>query len=222
MQPRGRRCAIRATRAARMAGVVLALVVLVLAAGAALARGGRPHRITLLRLRRLRALGSAVAAQVGGLLGGLVWGPMYALGLAVSALFVAVFLWHNRRVPGMPLIGLGLLANACAVALNGAMPVSLSAAERAGLDAGDLALAADPQHEPLDAGTQLPALGDVLPLPLPLLPQVVSIGDVLVAAGAGLLMYAGLVGSAARRGTAQPTERVSTVARDSTTRGSYS
>ncbi len=205
-----------------MAGVVLALVVLVLAGGAALIRGGRPGRIPRLRFRRLRALGSAAVAQVGGLLGGLVWAPAYALGLAVSALFVGLFVWHNRRLPGMLLIGVGLLANACVVALNGAMPVSLGAAERAGLEAGDLGLAGDRQHEPLDAGTHLPVLGDVLPVPLPLLAQVVSIGDVLIAVGAGMLVYVGLVGPAARRGAAQPTERVSTVARDSTTRGSYS
>ncbi len=205
-----------------MAGVVLAFVVLVLAGGAALVRGGRPRRITQLRFRRLRALGSATAAQVGALLGGLAWAPAYALGLAVSAFFVAVFVWHNRRLPGMPVLGLGLLANACVVALNGSMPVSLSAAQRAGLDAGDLGLAADRQHEPLDAGTHLPVLGDVLPIPLPLLPQVVSIGDVLIAVGAGMLLYVGFVGPAARHGAAQPTERVSTVASDSTTRGSYS
>ena len=52
-----------------------------------------------------------------------------------------------------------------------------------------------PSHELSDAATRLPWLGDVVPVALPGLGQAVSAGDVLIAAGAGLLLYAGLGGS---------------------------
>ena len=54
---------------------------------------------------------------------------------------------------------------------------------------------ADPRHELVDASTLLPWLGDVVPVALPGLGQAVSPGDVLIAAGAGLLLYAGMGGT---------------------------
>ena len=77
------------------------------------------------------------------------------------------------------------------VALNGAMPVSTSALTHAGLDR----FVEDPRHELVDASTLLPWLGDVVPVALPGLGQAVSPGDVLIAAGAGLLLYAGMGGT---------------------------
>jgi hypothetical protein len=72
------------------------------------------------------------------------------------------------------------------------MPVSLAAAARAGVDTGPFAGDSDGRHVAADSDTRLRALGDVIPAPLPIHPEVLSPGDVLVAAGAGLLVFAGM------------------------------
>jgi hypothetical protein len=87
------------------------------------------------------------------------------------------------------------------VALNGAMPVSLNALIRAGVGNATIT---DPRHELSDAATRLPWLGDVVPVALPGLGQAVSPGDVLIAAGAGLLLYAGMGASGRVPSTTAP------------------
>lgn len=161
--------------------MALVVVVLALAALAARLRGGRPSRV------RLPSPGLLAAAVLCQALGALVGGAAWALGGAASAVLVLVLL-GRARVPGGALVALGLLANALVVGLNGAMPVSLDAAVRAGADVTDVVLGTDRRHEVAGTGTRLRLLGDVVPVPLPLLPQVVSAGDVLVAAGLGRLV----------------------------------
>jgi hypothetical protein len=164
------------------------------------AAGGSLDALARLRLPAAGLVPAALAVQALGALAGLAGapaGPSYALGLAVSALLVGLFLARARRVPGLGLVTLGLALNALVVAANGAMPVSASAAARAGAESG--ALASDLRHEPLDAGTRLPLLADVVPVALPLRPEVVSPGDVLVAAGLGRLVVVGM-----RRRTPRP------------------
>jgi hypothetical protein len=197
---------------------------MLLAAAMALACGGRPARLARLHLHRARLLASATGAYLLGVAAGSLWAPAHAALLVATAGFVGLFVWLNRAVPGLALVGLGMAANALVVVANAAMPVSLEAAERAGLRAADLDLDADPRHEAVGPGTRLGLLGDVVPFALPGRAQVVSPGDVAVAAGAGLALYAGLTGTASarpRRGR-QPAVRASTRARDSTTLGSYS
>jgi hypothetical protein len=170
----------------------MSLVVVVLAAALLLGRltGGSLERLGGLELRSLRLVAGALAAQ---LLGALVGGPAYPLGLALSAGLVVVFLVRNRGVRGTGLVALGLLANALVVTANGAMPVSPQAADRAGAGLLEL-LAGDRRHELEGPDTRLRALGDVIPVPLPLRPEVVSVGDVLVAAGLGQLVLVGMRG----------------------------
>ena len=69
------------------------------------------------------------------------------LALILSALLVALFLWGNWQVAGIPLIAAGLLLNCVVVVLNFAMPVSVDAAARAGLTPAELRLGDDPFHE---------------------------------------------------------------------------
>ncbi|MET9270562.1 DUF5317 domain-containing protein [Kribbella sp. NPDC003557] len=171
--------------------MLLVLLVMVLAAGAALATGGRFGRLAANTLTGVHWL---AAAAIGQLLGSLFGGTAYPVGLLGSAVCIAVFLRMNLRHPGVGLLALGFFGNAVVVALNGAMPVSLDALARAGV--GDAVLT-DPRHEVSDAATRLPWLGDVVPVALPGLGQAVSPGDVLIAAGAGLLLYAGM-GAAGR------------------------
>ncbi len=169
--------------------MLLAVVTLLVAVALAAASGGSLQRLGTLALQRARLVVGAVLAQ---LLGSLVGGPAYALGLIVSAVLIGRFLLVNRGVRGTGLLALGLLANALVVGLNGAMPVSLDAAGRAGATTQDILTGADPRHEIAGAGTTLRWLGDVIPVPFPVRPEVVSPGDVLVAGGLAQLVVAGM------------------------------
>lgn len=172
----------------------LAVVVLVVALAIGWARGGSLLRLGALPLRSPLLVGAALLVQ---LLGTLVGGPVYPLGLAASAALVVAFLARNRGIRGTGLVALGLLANALVVGLNGAMPVSEHAAGRAGVGVQGLVAGTDARHEPAGAATRLPWLGDVIPVPLPVRPEVVSPGDVLVAAGLGQLVALAMVGAGA-------------------------
>ncbi len=169
--------------------MLLVTVVLLAALGLGWAFGGRLDRLGRLPLQGARLV---VAAFVAQLAGALLGGAAYPVGLAVSVLLVGVFLTRNRGIRGTGLLALGLLGNAVVVGVNGAMPVSRAAAERAGVSTQDIASGRDPRHELADGRTRLRAGGDVIAVPLPLRPQVVSPGDVLVAAGLGQLVVVGM------------------------------
>jgi Family of unknown function (DUF5317) len=199
--------------------VVLVLVVAVLALAVAVAAGG--DRLARLRVRAVRLLVAAAGLQ---LLTGIVApgsAVLRAPALVMSALLVGLFLAGNWQLAGVPLIAAGLLLNVAVVVANVAMPVSVRAAARAGLSESDLDLGSDAFHERAGPDTRLARLGDTIPLALPGRPQVVSPGDVLVAAGVGLLLVMG--GARPRRPVAQKrAERTTVLASESTTRGSYS
>jgi hypothetical protein len=173
------------------------LLVVTLLAALLLGRlaGGSGEALGTLALRRTGLVLAALGAQA---VGAVVGGPVFALGLAASAALAAAFLAANRAVRGTGLVALGLAANALVVGLNGAMPVSAGAAEVAGVRPADLT---DARHEVLGAGTRLPRLGDVVPVRLPLRPEVVSPGDVLVAAGLAQLVVVGML---SQRRTGRP------------------
>ena len=182
----------------------MSLVVVVLAVALAVGwtRGGSLTRLGSLPLRRRRLVVAALIAQLGG---SVIGGPFHPLGLLLSAGLVVAFLSLNRGIRGTGLVALGLLANALVVVANGAMPVSADAAGRAGIGTQDLLTGADPRHEIEDADTRLAVLGDRIPVPLPLRPEVVSLGDVLVAAGLGQLVAMGM--TAGSPGTPQGRSR---------------
>jgi hypothetical protein len=169
--------------------VVLAGVALLVAVVAGWLSGGSLDRLGALPLRSRRLVWGAFAAQA---LGAVVGGPLYAVGLVVSAALVAWFLARNRGVRGTGLVALGLLSNALVVGLNGAMPVSVEAAGRAGTTTQHILIGDDPRHEIADRHTHLRELGDVIPVPAPWRPEVVSPGDVLVAAGLAQLVLIGM------------------------------
>ena len=175
----------------------LAVIALVGAAAVGYALGGSWSRLTSLHLRWRRFVVAAVVAQLGGaLVGVLGYGDprhAYVVGLAASALCAAAFCARNLRVAGVPLVTLGLLSNALVVALNGAMPVSISAAHRASVPIVDIATGHDSRHTIADSGTTLRFLGDVIAVPLPFRAEVISPGDVLVAAGLAELVVMGML-----------------------------
>lgn len=168
-------------------GLIAATLVAAYAAGALL--GGNLPRLAALRLRSWRLLAAAAAAQ---LVGALLGGPWYAVGLAFSAAAMVGFLTRNRRLPGVPLIAGGLLLNAVVVLANGAMPVSAAAGRTAGVDLSAVTGGSDPRHELSGPDTRLRWLGDVLPVPLPVRPEVASPGDAAVCGGLALFIVAGM------------------------------
>jgi len=183
--------------------VALAVIALVGAIAVGYALDGTWSRLTSLRLRWRRLVVAAVIAQSGGaLLGILGYGDprrAYVVGLTASAFCAVLFCARNLRVAGVPLVTLGLLSNAVVVAANGAMPVSIVAALHAGVPISDIAAGRDSRHEIAGEGTTWRRLGDVIPVPLPVRSEVVSPGDVLVAAGLAELVVLGMMGRTTRR-----------------------
>jgi Family of unknown function (DUF5317) len=198
--------------------VILVLVVALLAIAVAVATGG--DRLAGLRLRAVRLLVVAAGLQLvaGTFASGSV--AIRLLAMLLSAALVGLFLWGNWQVAGVPLITAGLLLNGVVVTVNFAMPVSVPAAASAGIKAADLHLGDDPFHERAGPHTRLSRLGDSIPVALPVRPQVVSPGDVLVAAGVALLLVTG--GARSRRLPQNRPDRTTVLDSESTTRGSYS
>lgn len=166
--------------------VLLALIV------GAIAGGGLP-RLGDLKLRWSLLLVAALLLRLGAQLAGrngladdlpvsLGWAYLFAYAL------IFVWLWFNWRVPGLQIASVGIGANMVAVLANGGqMPIWGAAFAAAGFTPADIA--GDPFHFILTAGSvgefvgQGGLFGDVIPLPLPIIRDVVSLGDVLLALG---------------------------------------
>lgn len=181
-----------------------------------------PARLAGVRVRAVRLLVAAAVIQVGTSWLAPPSGWTRATALVLTTVLVGLFLGGNVRLPGVPLMALGLLLNVVVVTLNAAMPVSVEAAARAGLGPADLRLATDAMREPVTSSTRLSMLGDVVPVALPRWPQVVSAGDVLVAAGVGLLLLTAGPRRPARAQTPRRVVRSTVLESESTTVGSYS
>jgi hypothetical protein len=166
-------------------------LIVVLAILAAVLTGGRWHRFTHELLRAPGYVVVAVAAQVLGAVladhSTATW--IYPTGLVVSAISALIFCIANLRVAGVALVALGLVLNAVVVARNGAMPVSIAAASRAGVSTLTIATGDDPRHEIAGRGSVWRTLGDVIPVPTPGRPEVISPGDLLVAAGLAQFIF---------------------------------
>jgi hypothetical protein len=97
---------------------------------------------------------------------------------------LGVFLWSNRRLPGVRIIGTGTLLNALAIAANGGvMPATATAERLAGLH-----LRAGFDNSAHLAHAHLIWLGDVIPWPGPL-NNVLSVGDCLIYLGTMVLLH---------------------------------
>jgi len=151
--------------------VLLAVVAVAAGMFARLAAGrrsvqGRPAGLGL--------LGGGAAAVVAAS----AWAGRWAVAAALAGFGLLIaFAWSNRVRAGMVLAVAGLLANAVVVAADGGMPV-------AGLAAVD----ASGYHHGLRPGDRMTALADVVPLPL--VAERASPGDVAVATGAAVAVFA--------------------------------
>lgn len=122
-----------------------------------------------------------------------------AYGLLLIGLYV------NRQRPGIAMAFVGIASNAIAIAANGGfMPIWQPSLAAAGFGLGDVR---SPLHvvvpAPLDETflTHLGFLGDILPIPLPILQNVASIGDVFLAAGLAFFLFATVVRGPEELGT---------------------
>jgi MFS family permease len=175
-------------------GIALGLVLGLLAGGSLLNLGS-------IRLRRLGLLVVALALRVAtefllnagvGIVDTLRV-PLFAVsfGLLLAAL------WVNRGYPGFSLAFIGTASNAIVILVNGGyMPIWEPALNAAGMTVADVQSAIHyVVPPPLDANflLHLGPLADVIPIPVPYLENVASIGDVFITAGLAFFLFAGVV-----------------------------
>jgi MFS family permease len=165
--------------------MLLSVLVVGVVIGALL--GGSLPRLFEVRLRWLWLIGLAIAIR---LVAGVVFEPAAtpALGLLVPYLLVLGWMWGNWRVRGLQVAAVGVVLNLIAVGVNsGLMPVWDGAFAAAGFAAGDIA--EQPFHFLLAAATRTEFIragglfGETLPIPFPVIRDVLSLGDVLIGAG---------------------------------------
>ena len=167
----------------------LSTILLALIVGAA-AGGGIP-RLADLKLRWTWLLLLALLLR---LLAGLSRQTGFGADIPVGWAFIVayglifIWLWGNWRVPGLQIASVGIAANLVAVVINaGQMPIWSAAYFAAGFTLADIAN--DPFHFLLQTDTVSEFVargglfGDVVPLPVPIIRDVVSIGDILLALG---------------------------------------
>lgn len=172
----------------------------------ALGLGGRPASLLDVRLRAPVLLFLAVIVRYGTELAlrldvqgvGQLRLPLFALGFGI----LLYALWLNRDQPGLLVAGVGVAANAVAMIANGGwMPVWAGALQAAGMSASDLIpqfhrLLPDPTG--INILLQAAPLGDILPIPFPVLRNVASVGDVFLSVGLGWFVFATLMRHDAR------------------------
>ena len=173
-------------------GIVAGLVTGLLA-------GGHLINLASVRLRWIGILFLAVVLRFAtewALAAGIPFAETFRLPLfAASFGLLLAGLWVNRHQPGLSLAFIGILLNAIAVTVNGGhMPVWRPSLAAAGFDPNFVPsvfhtiLASDALNADflLHAGP----IGDVIPIPLPFVRNVASIGDLFLTAGLGFFLFA--------------------------------
>src|SRR5688572_13650269 len=160
----------------------MVLILVTVAAGvvAGWLRGGRLRNIAASSIKGGVVACAAVLAQAVHAV--VPYPPIAITMTAVSQALLLTFLWLNRFVAGAFLVALGSTMNAAVILLNGAMPVSRDAI----MSVARHPLEVVGRHRLLGPEDKLPLLADIIGLPL--LRTVVSVGDVVLAAGVGLLV----------------------------------
>lgn len=138
-----------------------------------------PLQMTWPRLAEMLGLGCAISL--------VLW-----LLMMVSLIGVLAFNVSRRWVLGTAALGIAL--NVVVIGLNGAMPVSMRSVSEIGAPRADAIakMEADCLHEPLDGGTRLGFLADVIAVPGPAWQRsIVSVGDLLLAVGLAEWVFVG-------------------------------
>ena len=162
-------------------------VALLLVASVPLA-GGRLSRLAGIRLRGAPLILVALLLQVVmSEVADHAARPLLVAVHLLSYVLIAVALWLNRRLAGLPLLTLGAVSNVLAISLNnGVMPATARALAAAGMSIDG----SDFENSDVVAHPVLPWLGDVMATPswLPFR-NVLSVGDVLILLGAAVLLH---------------------------------
>ena len=175
-------------------GIVLGLVLGLMA-------GGNLVNLATIRLRRLELLAVALLLRVLTdilLNAGVDAVEALRLPLLAGAFgLLLVALWANRGYPGMILVFIGILSNAIVIIVNGGfMPIWEPALIAAGLTPADVTTGL---HyilpPPLDASflLHLGPFADVIPIPLPIIQNVASVGDAFLMLGLAFFLFAAVV-----------------------------
>lgn len=181
-------------------GILLGLIL-------GLVAGGKITNLAAVRLRFVGVLFLAVFTRFGteaALSAGVDLVQTLRLALfGVSFGFLLVGLWANRSHPGLNVAFVGIMLNTIAIVVNGGyMPIWEPSAIAAGFDPGQIV---SPFHkilsnDALSADFFLHAgpIGDVLPIPIPFIRNVASIGDLFLSAGLGFFLFATVLRSPAQ------------------------
>ena len=165
-----------------------------------LAAGGRLENLLDVRLRWLPVLLVAAAARFGldaALATGGVPETLRLWLVLVTYFYLTAMLLANRSLPGMVAAALGTVANGIAIVVNGGwMPVWQPSLAAAGFDSTAV-------HSsfhvlltgPVDAGffAHGGPLADVIPIPIPIIASVASVGDLMLGAGLAFFVFAAVV-----------------------------
>jgi hypothetical protein len=174
-----------------LGGIVFGLIL-------GLLTGGRLEHIGSVRLRWPALIFLAVLVRYGaeilltrGFEPALAVQPILLVGASILLL---VGLWANRQLPGMAIAFVGVASNAIVLAVNGGrMPIWAASLSAAGFGPADVSPAI---HTILPASldtsfvVHLGPFADVIPIPLPLIANVASIGDVVIAFGLAFFLFA--------------------------------
>jgi MFS family permease len=127
-------------------------------------------------------------------------GPIETLRLPLFAFAFGLLLagcWANRREPGFVIAFVGIASNLVPIILNGGfMPIWSPSLTAAGFTPADVHSAFHTIIGPnLDASFLLRAgpLGDVIPIPIPFIQNVASVGDLFLAGGLAFFAFASVV-----------------------------
>ena len=175
--------------------IVLALVLLALLLSWAL--GGRIEKLASVKFRHSWLILLALGLQV------LIFSPWWRQNWAsripvewaylVSMTFLILAIGLNWRVPGVAILGIGLLLNASVIFANGGhMPTSLNALKYAGIvdESTTLAQALRTNSSLITDKTPLWFLGDVFAIPswFPMA-NIYSVGDVVLVIGGAVFVF---------------------------------
>ena len=168
--------------------MILLVLVLVGAVACGWLAGGRVRHMADLEINApwlvFFAFGLQASLGVVNLIGRSAVGVAPAI-MLVSLTALAVFLAWNRHLPGLWLIVAGFGMNAIVIAANGGMPVDPEAMRAVG---GDDVRIQPGTHRLLTGDDRFRLLADIIPLPVVRI--VVSAGDIVLAAGVGMLVVA--------------------------------
>lgn len=176
------------------------LIAVILGIVAGLLAGGRLSNLLSVRLRYgalillalLLRMGTQWLLELGIDLIDQLRTPLFAFSFGL----LAAALWLNRSQAGLLLAMAGVAANGIAIVVNGGyMPVFVPAVELAGLSQADLSAAFHvmlPDELGMEFLLAAGPLGDILPITIPLLANVVSLGDVLLASGIAWFLFSAI------------------------------